>query len=69
MYYDLPDYDRVIHSIFTPEAIEAYEASDVVRIQKTDDGRVWRLAPGKRAIPMPWRCRGCRPCRWNRTAW
>ena len=47
VYYDLPDYDRVIHSIFTPEAIEAYEASDVVQIQKTDDGRVWRLGPWK----------------------
>lgn len=47
VYYDLPDYDRVIRSIFTPEAIEAYEASDVVRIQKTDDGRVWRLGPWK----------------------
>ncbi len=47
VYYDLPDYDRVIRSIFTPEAIEAYEASDVVRIQKTNDGRVWRLGPWK----------------------
>lgn len=46
-YYDLPDYDRVIRSIFTPEAIEAYEASDVVRIQKTEDGRAWRRGPWK----------------------
>lgn len=46
-YYDLPDYDRVIHSFFTPEAIEVYESSDVVRIQKTGDGRVWRRGPWK----------------------
>lgn len=46
-YYSLPDYDRVIHSFFTPEAIEVYESSDVVRIQKTEDGRVWRRGPWK----------------------
>ena len=44
-FVELKDYDQVIHKIFTPNAIAQFESSDVVLIQKTQDGAVYRLAP------------------------
>src|SRR5699024_1439819 len=45
MFYELNDYEATIGSIFTPEARAAFEASEVTRITRTADGRVWRLGP------------------------
>lgn len=44
-FIELTDYAEVIPTIFTPRAIAQYEASDVVVIQKTEDGKVYRLGP------------------------
>ncbi len=44
-FYELTNYAEKIQSVFTPNAIAQYEASDVTAIQKTEDGRVWRLGP------------------------
>ena len=46
-FWELLNYDETVSAIFTSNALAQYEASDVVLIQKTDDGRVWRLGPWK----------------------
>ncbi len=46
-FYELLNYEETISKIFTPEAIAVYESSPVVVIQKTEDGKVWRLGPWK----------------------
>lgn len=53
-FIELTNYDEVLPKIFTPRAIAQYEASDVVLIQKTADGKVYRLGPWRTGYSYAW---------------
>lgn len=53
-YIELIDYDEVMPRIFTQNAIAQYESSPVVKIQRTEDGKVYRLAPWKTGYSYAW---------------
>ena len=53
-YIELKNYSQVMPTIFTQKAIAQYEKSSVVDIQKTADGKVYRLGPWRTGYSYAW---------------